>query len=157
MLSLNLTTLLKPFKPSQCSMKKICLTEKCVLNLTSLQVTYLISYKILKPNLPYKQTFEIGPHGKSTSPALQLHTRRFDSQFPIFSNPILNSNFYIFADPGSTYVGVKYYVKQCRIVYQSHILPPAPQFGIRLQSAQADLSLNFSLIFKSNTKFEPLQ
>ena len=102
MLSLNLTTLLKPFKPSQCSMKKICLTEKCVLNLTSLQVTYLISYKILKPNLPYKQTFEIGPHGKSTSPALQLHTRRFDSQFPIFSNPILNSNFNINADPGST-------------------------------------------------------
>ena len=104
MLSLNLTTLLRPFKPSQCSMKKICLTEKCVLNLTSLQVTYLISYKILKPNLPYKQTFEIGPHGKSTSSALQLHTRRFDSQFPIFSNPILNSNFNINADPGSTQV-----------------------------------------------------
>ena len=39
--SLNLTTLWRPFKPSQCSMNKVCLTEKWLYVLTNLQVCYL--------------------------------------------------------------------------------------------------------------------
>ena len=52
--------------------------------------------------------------------------------FPTFSNPILNLNFYISADPKSAYVSNIQQNSMYRIMYQSQILPPGPHFIITL-------------------------
>ena len=50
--SLNLTTLWRLFKPSQCSMSKVCLTEKWLFVLTSLQVLLLRKWLNYHPGYP---------------------------------------------------------------------------------------------------------
>ena len=53
--------------------------------------------------------------------------------FPTFSNPTLNLNFYINTDQGSTFVS-NIWQNSLRVMYQSQILSPGPHFERRLVS-----------------------